>query len=222
MKVVLAFIVSLVFLGPALRLRTDERALQPDQMTFFVTSVGLGDGAKLGGLAGADAHCLALASAAGAGNHRWRAYLSTSAATGQPAVNARDRIGPGPWRNAKGVQVAANLAELHSDRNNITKETALTERGATVNGRGDTPNMHDILTGSNPDGTASPDTCNNWTSNGRRQGRAQVGHHDRKGSGSNPTSWNSAHRTAGCSQYDLQVAGGAGLFYCFGIRMAGD
>ena len=188
-------------------------------MTFFVTSRGLGQGGDLRGLSGADAHCQALAQAEGAGDHTWRAYLSTSAASDQPAVNARDRIGKGPWYNAEGLLVAANLDELHSDKNQITKETAVTERLDPVNGAGDTPNLHDILTGSRPDGTAYPAgddlTCGNWTSSG--QGRAQVGHHDRRGLGAGVNSWNSVHASRGCSQDDLQATGGAGLFYCFGV-----
>jgi hypothetical protein len=189
-------------------------------MSFFITSAGPGDGANLGGLAGADAHCQKLAAAAGAGNRQWRAYLSTQAADGKPAVNARDRIGKGPWFNAKGEQIAANLDELHSDTNNLTKQTQLTEKGEVVNGRGDKPNRHDILTGSNLDGTAFPagddKTCRNWTSNG--EGSAQVGHHDRQGGGENPTSWNAAHGSRGCSQENLRGTGGDGLFYCFAVK----
>jgi len=156
---------------------------QQSEMTFFVTSVGSGKGADLGGLEGADKHCQALAAAAGAGGRTWRAYLSASAADGKPAVNARDRIGKGPWQNAKGVAIAKSVEELHG-ANNLNKETGLTEKGAKVNGRGDTPNMHDILTGSQPDGTASPGdpdrTCGNWTKGGS-EGAAMVGHHDRIG-----------------------------------------
>jgi hypothetical protein len=185
---------------------------------FFITSIGVGDGANLGGLAGADAHCQKLASAAGAGNRTWRAYLS-GVENGKP-VNAKDRIGTGPWLNAKGVQIAANVVELHSDANKLTKETQLTEKGAVVNGRGDKPNTHDILTGSQLDGTAFTDgadhTCNNWTSNST--GSAQVGHHDRQGGGANPTSWNNAHASTGCSQANLAGSGGAGLFYCFAVK----
>jgi hypothetical protein len=185
---------------------------------LFITSVGVGDGANLGGLAGADAHCQKLASAAGAGNRTWRAYLS-GVENGKP-VNAKDRIGTGPWFNAKGVQIAANVAELHSDTNKLTKETQLSEKGAVVNGRGDKPNTHDILTGSQLDGTAFTDgtdhTCNNWTSNST--GSAQVGHHDRQGGGANPTSWNNAHASTGCSQANLAGSGGAGLFYCFAAK----
>ena len=188
-------------------------------MTFFVTSKGPGKGGDLGGLAGADAHCQALAKAEGAGDHTWRAYLSTSARDGQPATNARDRIGKGPWYNAEGLLVAATLDELHSDKNQISKETAVTERLDPVNGVGDNPNVHDILTGSNPDGTAYAGdddlTCRNWTS--RADGRAQVGHHDRRGLTEGVNSWNSVHASRGCGQPDLQATGGAGLFYCFGI-----
>jgi hypothetical protein len=186
-------------------------------MSFFLTSAGPGNGANLGGLAGADAHCQTLAAAAGAGGRTWRAYLSTSAAGGQVAVNARDRIGAGPWYNARGVRVASNVAELHGEGSALGKHGSLTERGDTVNGRGDTPNRHDILTGSQPDGTAFPDTadrtCRNWTSGA--DGSAQVGHHDRQGGGERPTSWNSAHPSRGCSQENLRATGGDGLFYCF-------
>jgi len=186
-------------------------------MSFFITSKGPGNGAALGGLSGADQHCQALAKAAGAGGKTWHAYLSTSAAGGQAAVNARDRIGKGPWFNAKGVQVAASVADLHSENNKLGKENSLTETGGVVNGRGDNPNMHDILTGSNMDGTAFADgadhTCGNWTSSG--EGSAQVGHHDRQGGGANPNSWNAAHGSKGCSQANLQGTGGNGFFYCF-------
>lgn len=186
---------------------------QDNSMSFFITSVGSGDGANLGGLAGADAHCAALATAVGAGGKTWRAYLSTQGAGG---VNARDRIGTGPWYNARGVMIAQNLAQLHSEEAMTGKENSLTEAGNQVNGRGDTPNQHDILTGSQTDGTAfSGDnlTCNNWTSNSA--GSAQAGHHDRQGGGANPTSWNSAHGTRSCSQEDLIATGGNGYFYCF-------
>ena len=188
-------------------------------MTFFVTSRGLGNGGDLGGLAGADAHCQALAQAEGAGDHTWRAYLSTSVREGQPAINARDRIGKGPWYNAEGLLIAANLDELHSDTSKINKDTAVTERLDPVNGVGDDPNLHDILTGSRPDGTAyaSGDdlACRSWTSSG--EGRAQVGHHDRRGQGAGVNSWNSVHASRGCSQSELRVTGGEGRFYCFGI-----
>ncbi|MQA88898.1 MAG: hypothetical protein GEU90_01505 [Gemmatimonas sp.] len=191
---------------------------QSAQMNFFVTSAGPGNGADLGGLEGADAHCYSLAYAIGAGDLSWRAYLSTTAANGEPVVNARDRIGEGPWYNHGGVEVAANLDELHGD-NSLNKETALTEEGQQVNGRDDDPNQHDILTGSLPDGTASAEdgdtTCNNWTSDG--EGSALLGHVDRQGGGDNPTSWNSSHGSRGCGQEDLIGTGGNGYFYCFGI-----
>ena len=187
--------------------------------TFFVTSRGLGKGGDLGGLAGADAYCQALAEAEKAGDHTWRAYLSISATSAGPAVNARDRIGKGPWYNAEGLRIARNLDELHSSSNNINKETAATERLDPVNGVGDTPNRHDMLTGSRPDGAAFAGsenlTCGNWTSSG--PGRAQVGHHDRTGQGAEAMSWNSAHPSRGCSQQDLESTGGEGLFYCFAI-----
>jgi len=196
-------------------------------MTFFVTSVGPGKGGDLGGLAGADAHCQTLATAAGAGAREWRAYLSTqSPMWNQPgAVDARDRIGKGPWRNAKGVVIARDLDELHSAANNITKDTALDERGNSVNGRTDKPNKHDILTGSRPDGTAfagrpNPDmTCGNWTKGGK-DGSAMTGHHDR-GSAvvtSWGTSWNSSHPTVGCDMESIRSTGGEGLFYCFAVK----
>jgi hypothetical protein len=185
---------------------------------FFITSVGSGDGANLGGLAGADAHCQKLAAAAGAGNRTWRAYLSGT--ENGKTVNAKDRIGAGPWFNAKGVQIAANVAELHTEAAKTGKEGSLTEKGEPVPGRGDKPNQHDILTGSQMDGTAFTDgedhTCNNWTSNST--GSAQVGHHDRQGGGANPTSWNSAHASKGCSQQNLIATGGAGYFYCFAAK----
>jgi hypothetical protein len=188
-------------------------------MSFFVTSVGLGKGGDLGGLAGADAHCQALAKAEFAGDHTWRAYLSTQAAGTMPAVNARDRIGKGPWYNALGMLIAANVEKLQDGDNRINKETVLTEKGDTVNGVGDSPNRHDILTGSRPDGTAfeagEDRTCGNWTSSG--PGHAEVGHADRKSRGAGVSSWNSAHTTRDCSQKGLESSGGAGLFYCFAI-----
>jgi hypothetical protein len=191
-----------------------------NRLGFFITSVGSGDGANLGGLAGADRICQSRAQAVGAGARRWRAYLSASARPGSPAVNARDRIGSGPWYNAAGVPVAMSVADLHSADNHINKRDALSETGAAINGRGDTPNMHDILTGSQTDGTAfageADRTCGNWTNNG--EGSAQVGHHDRQGGGPDPTSWNSAHPSRGCSQANLQASGGNGLFYCFASR----
>jgi hypothetical protein len=190
-------------------------------MGFFVTSEGPGKGADLGGLAGADAHCQKLAAAAGAGNRSWRAYLSTGWTSTTPAVNARDRIGKGPWYNAKGVLIASDVAQLHGN-NNLIKTTALTEKGEVVNGRGDTPNKHDILTGSRPDGTAfssspgQPDmTCGEWRKSG--DGSAMTGHHDRAGLSADAwsVSWNSSHTTIGCSAEALPKTGGAGLFYCF-------
>jgi hypothetical protein len=189
-------------------------------MRFFVTSVGKGDGANLGGLAGADAHCQALAQAAGAGARQWRAYLSTTTAGNQQAVNARDRIGAGPWHNARGALIATNVADLHGDvqrdRNNVRKPSALSEKAAMVNGVGDMPNQHDMLTGSDSTGRAMPGdaammTCGNWTLNG--MGSAMLGHHDRLGGGN--TSWNASHASRGCSQANLVQTGGAGLFYCF-------
>lgn len=192
---------------------------QQANMSFFVTSAGPGKGADLGGLAGADAHCQKLAAATGAGGKTWKAYLSTQ---GAGAVNARDRIGKGPWMNAKGVTIAKDVAELHG-ANNLTKQTALSEKGDVINGRGDTPNRHDVLTGSQPDGTAFPPdkdmTCGNWTSS--TQGAAMVGHHDRQGLNTEPPalSWNSSHPSrgpgGGCAQTDLRGTGGDGLLYCF-------
>jgi hypothetical protein len=192
---------------------------QKGNMTFFVTSAGKGNGADLGGLDGADAHCAALAKAAGSKSTKWRAYLSTALPGGDAGVNARDRIGKGPWRNAKGVVVAKNVADLHSGRSNINKKTALTEKGEDVSGRGDPVNTHDILTGSDPAGnysTAGGDTtCGNWTKSG--EGSAIVGHHDRVGlkETRHMKSWNSSHGSRGCSQDHLKASGGAGLFYCF-------
>jgi hypothetical protein len=195
---------------------------QQSEMTFFVTSAGLGKGGDLGGLEGADKHCQALAQAAGAGGRTWRAYLSTQAEGGATAVNARDRIGRGPWQNVKGVVIAKDVDDLHGT-NNLTKETAITEKGDVVNGYGDKPNRHDMLTGSHSDGRAFPPgedrTCRNWTSS--TQGSAMVGHHDRAGTSPPPTdkSWNTSHPSrgpdGGCSQADLRSTGGDGLLYCF-------
>jgi hypothetical protein len=191
---------------------------QKSAMTFFITSVGSGKGADLGGLAGADKHCQALAQAAGAGDRAWRAYLSASAADGKPAVNARDRIGNGPWHNAKGAIVAKNVDELHGE-NNINRDSALSEKGDRINARGDKPNMHDILTGSQRDGRAfagdEDRTCRNWTSSG--EGATMVGHHDRMGlrDDAPSRSWNSSHPSRGCSQEALIGTGGDGLIYCF-------
>ncbi|MCY1289698.1 hypothetical protein D9M68_286070 [compost metagenome] len=187
-------------------------------MTFFVTSHGPGKGADLGGLAGADKYCQEVAASAGAGKHTWRAYLSTNAANGTAAINARDRIGKGPWQNAKGVVIATDVANLHGE-NNLNKQTALDEHGQEIKGRGDTPNQHDILTGSQSDGTAFPGsedhTCRNWTSSD--EGSAQVGHHDRIGlrDDAPAKSWNSSHPSRGCSSEALAATGGAGLLYCF-------
>jgi hypothetical protein len=189
---------------------------QQSAMTFFISSTGSGNGGNLGGLEGADAICQRLAQAAGAGAKTWRAYLST---TGAKSLNARDRIGRGPWQNVKGEVIARTLDELHSDKNNLNKQTALTETGQVVNGRGDKPNMHDILTGSSSDGravtTGGDTTCNNWTSSDA--GSAIVGHHDRQGLNTSPPmlSWNSSHPTKGCSQPGLVSTGGAGRLYCF-------
>jgi len=191
---------------------------------FFLTSNGIGNGGNLGGLAGADNHCQTLAQAAGFGAPKtWRAYLSTQAADGKAAENARDRIGKGPWKNVKGVVVAKDVADLHSAGNNLTKQTALSEKGEVVNGAGDTPNRHDVLTGSQADGTAfaagEDRTCKNWTSG--TQGAAMVGHSDRIGLRDDDASksWNSSHPSrgpdGGCSQNDLKSTGGDGLFYCF-------
>jgi hypothetical protein len=190
---------------------------QQNQMSFFVTSVGSGMGANLGGLAGADKHCQQLAAAAGAGNRTWRAYLSVAAAAGQPAVNAKDRIGKGPWSNAKGAIIAKSVEDLHSDKINLTKETNLTEKGATVNGVGDKPNQHDILTGSQADGTLQMGEapCGNFASASDGSGTANVGHSDRMGGGAAATSWNASHGSRGCSQANLVATGGNGYFYCF-------
>jgi hypothetical protein len=186
-------------------------------MSFFITSAGPGDGANLGGLAGADAHCERLAAAVGVTGKSWHAYLGQQAQGNLKAINARDRIGKGPWTNAKGVVVATSVDDLHSDNNKLSKENSLTERGAMVNGRTDTPNTHDVLTGVGLDGRVASDTtdstCRNWTSNAA--GAASVGHHDRQGGGTNPTSWVNAHPSRGCSQENLRGSGGAGLFYCF-------
>ena len=215
--------VVVVVLGAA-----NGRAQQPQQpqspdMTFFVTSAGSGKGADLGGLEGADQRCQSLAQAAGAGGKTWRAYLSTQAVGGTTAVNARDRIGRGPWQNFKKEVVAKSVDDLHSDNNKVNIDTALTERGTIVAGRGYTPNYHDILTGSQPNGRAFPPnedrTCRNWTSS--TAGVAMVGHHDRKGLSDDAASksWNSSHPSrgpdGGCSQNDLRSTGGNGLFYCF-------
>ena len=223
-RVIVPMLASVALL--ALGASAAVQAQQATTMTFFLTSVGSGKGADLGGLQGADRHCQELAQAAGAGGKTWHAYLSTQAAGGAPAVNARDRIGAGPWQNAKGEVIARNVDDLHSANNKISKQTALTEKGATVNGRGDTPNRHDALTGSQPDGRAFPAgedrTCGNWTKSGA--GAAMLGHHDRQGLRDDDASksWNSSHPSrgpdGGCSQADLKSTGGDGLFYCFAIN----
>jgi len=184
------------------------------KMSFFLTSRGPGNGADLGGISGADAHCSMLAEAVGVTGKTWHAYLGV---TGGHGGNARDRIGSGPWHNSKGVEIASSVDNLHSDSNNLTKETNINEKGEVVNGRGDTPNRHDILTGTASDGTTATGdgdtTCGNWSSSG--EGSARVGHHDRTGGGDDGSSWNSAHASRGCSQEDLQGTGGDGLYYCF-------
>jgi hypothetical protein len=216
-----ALMASAVLISPTTARAQQQPQQGPKQpMGFFVTSRGAGDGANLGGLAGADKYCQTLAAAAGAGNRTWRAYLSVTAFQTTLGVNARDRIGNGPWYNARGELIAANVADLHGDfehdRNNIRKPSAVDEKGQPVKGVGDMPNEHDILTGSDSHGRSMVGrpqftTCNNWTSNAA--GSAIVGHHDRLG-GAN-SSWNAAHGTAGCSQQDLVSTGGAGLLYCF-------
>ncbi len=227
-------VTTLCLLGAYLLIAQDRLSLPPEKgerrppMSFFVTSAGPGNGGNLGGLAGADAHCQKLATAAGAGNKSWHAYLSTQASGNQPTVNARDRIGKGPWFNAEGIRIAKDVADLHGDTleqarlgNGITKMTALTEKGNPVKGAGDTGNTHDMLTGTQADGRAYTDsadhTCHNWTSNSG--GSAPVGHHDRNGYGN--TSWNSAHPSSGsgCGQKNLSLRGdNIGLFYCFAIN----
>ncbi len=203
-----------------LAILAESASANPAEMSFFLTSVGKGDGANLGGLDGADAHCVALANAAGATKTNWKAYLSTTGAMGEAGVNARDRIGNGPWINAKGNTVAKSVEDLHSEANNLNKQTALSEKGDPVSGRGDAVNTHDILTGSDPEGqysTAGGDTtCANWTSN-KPEGSAIVGHHDRVGlkETRHMKSWNSSHGSRGCGQDALKATGGAGLFYCF-------
>ena len=200
---IVVMVVSLGFVSSSLAQNTPN-------LSFFITSAGSGNGANLGGLTGADAICQRLASAVGAGSKTWRAYLSTSAVGNQPAVNARDRIGRGPWQNAKGVVVAQNVDDLHSDNNKLGKENSLTEKGGTVG-------PHDMLTGSTTDGKALPGdkTCSNWTSSADGTGTARLGHYDKQGGGENPNSWNSAHDSRGCSQANLVSTGGAGAFYCF-------
>ena len=217
----LSVILCCAFVLPIPMAQSLQAAEEQPPMTFFVTSVGVGNGADLGGLDGADKHCQALAEAADAKGKTWRAYLSTQAKDGEPAVSAKDRIGEGPWHNAKGVVIAANLDSLHYDNSNIHYAGALNEYGNTINsgGMGNSPNQHDMLTGSNMDGTAiSSDkdkTCSNWTNSG--EGSAIVGHHDRFRRTTPGSSWNSVHPSRGCSQDALKSSGGAGLFYCFAI-----
>ena len=222
-----AMATCLVFAATSLALLAVSSApAQAADTTFFVTSSGPGKGGDLGGIEGADRHCQALAQAAGAGAKTFHAYLSTQAADGKPAVNARDRIGNGPWQNSKGVVIAKDVAELHGASNNLTKQTALTEKGEVNNGRGDTPNRHDILTGSQADGTAfaagEDRTCKNWTSS--TQGAAMLGHSDRIGLRDDDASksWNTSHPSrgpdGGCSQADLKSTGGDGLLYCFAVN----
>jgi len=217
--------ISVSLLVGVLGLAAQAQAGDAGKMSFFVTSVGLGNGGDLGGIAGADQHCQKLAAAAGAGNHTWRAYLSAQGTSFKDTgvVHARDRIGSGPWYNAKGVMIAKSVDDLHSPNNNLNKETGLDEKGQMVNGRTEKPNKHDILTGSRPDGSAFPAsppfpdmTCGNWTKNSE-EGSAMVGHHDRIGPNDHPwaKSWNNAHPTRGCTQKLVQSTGGDGLLYCF-------
>ncbi len=216
-------LVACALAGAGLCMQAQAQQAGPSKkMSFFITSSGSGNGANLGGLAGADKICQARAQAVGAGRHTWRAYLSTSASGGAPAVNARDRIGKGPWYNYKGLMIAQDVDELHTD-NKLTKQTALTEKGEVVNGVGDKPNRHDILTGSDSQGRAHPvsadTTCGNWTSSGA--GAAQLGHSDRTGLTDTPPahSWNMAHLSrGGCSQDALKTTGGDGLLYCFAAK----
>ena len=210
---------TMVLLGscaPAADDASGDAAAEPG-MTFFLTSAGPGNGADMGGLSGADQHCEMLAGAAGAGDLTWHAYLSTTATADAAAVNARDRIGSGPWYNHAGDEIASDIDNLHGDSNGLTRESVLNEMGGMTNGRGDDPNRHDILTGSQSNGMAfgadDDTTCQNWTGSG--EGSARVGHFDRVGGGDDGTSWNSAHASRGCGQEDLQGTGGDGLYYCF-------
>ena len=218
----LSVILCCAFVLPILMAQSLQAAEEQPPMTFFVTSVGVGNGADLGGLEGADKHCQALAEAADAKGKTWRAYLSAQAKDGEPAVSAKDRIGEGPWHNAKGALIASDLDSLHYDNSNINYTGALNELGNTINsgGMGNAPNEHDILTGSNMDGTAisgdEDKSCSNWTSS--NEGSAIVGHHDRFRFTTPGSPWNSAHPSRGCSQDALKSSGGAGLFYCFAIN----
>lgn len=214
----LSMLAAAALVGLGATAQAQQQPPQSPNMTFFVTSVGSGKGADLGGLAGADAHCQQLAATVGAGGKTWRAYLSTSANAQGGPVNARDRIGKGPWQNSKGTVIAKDVDDLHSANSNLNKNTALTERGAMIAGFGMTPNWHDALTGSTPEGRAFPAnlnlTCNNWTSS-NTFGSAELGHIDRT---PNNSSWNSAHMSRACSQPDLIATGGNGLFYCFAAQ----
>jgi hypothetical protein len=221
-KITIIAAALLLAFGAQAQEKKAAKAAAKGPMSFFVTSTGKGNGADLGGLEGADAHCSSLAKAAGSKQTNWKAYLSTSLPGGEAGVNARERIGKGPWYNAKGVMVARNVGELHSAKGNVSKQTALDEKGNPIKGRGDTPNEHDILTGSDPMGlysTAGGDTtCGNWTKSG--DGSAIVGHHDLQGlkDTRHMKSWNSSHGSRGCSQDQLKASGGAGLFYCFAAK----
>ena len=223
MKVTIIAAALLLAFGAQAQEKKAAKAAAKGPMSFFVTSTGKGSGADLGGLEGADAHCSSLAKAAGSKESNWKAYLSTTLPGGEAGVNARERIGKGPWYNAKGVMVARNVNDLHSDKSNVTKATALDEKGNPIKGRGDTPNEHDILTGSDPMGmysTAGGDTtCGNW-SKSSEDGSAIVGHHDLQGlkDTRHMKSWNSSHGSRGCSQDQLKASGGAGLFYCFAAK----
>jgi hypothetical protein len=217
-KIKIPVFLSIALLSASCAAPESQQRGASNPMTFFVTSVGMGKGADLGGLTGADKHCQSLAQAVGAGGRTWRAYLSNSATGGAPAVNARDRIGRGPWQNARGVVVARDVSELHGS-NNLSKENSISEKGDVIPGVGDPVNMHDILTGSAPDGRALPGdkdmTCGNWTRGA--EGATMLGHHDRRGLRDDEParSWNSSHPSRGCSQENLRSTGGAGLFYCF-------
>jgi len=208
MNKIIPTLVSVIFIS-----MSSLALAQDTSLSFFVTSSNLGKGANLGGLQGADAHCQKLATTVNADNKKWRAYLSTTTSNGQAQVNARDRIGTGPWYNAKGIIIAKNLDVLHS-ANAISKENALNEKGGVIKGRGDTPNQHDILTGTQKNGMASTENCRNWTSSS--EGSALLGHHDKKGP-ADRLSWNSAHESFGCSIKDLKATGGNGYFYCFAM-----
>ena len=223
-RVSIVFVFAAVLLSACAPTMPAPPAVKPSMspMSFFITSANPGQGADLGGLAGADAHCQKLGSSAGAGDKTWRAYLSATPAGGSPAVNARDRIGRGPWLNAKGLLMAASVDDLHGPNNKLSKQNSLTEKGEIVSGRGDPVNMHDILTGSTADGRADASaldtTCGNWTKSG--EGSAIVGHHDRISLNDLPPakSWNMSHPSRGCGMEALRATGGNGLFYCFAVN----